>query len=197
MNYICQDNIIYIRKLEDCLTDYNLLVKWLSDPAVLEYYEGRSNPFNLEKVMEKFGDRTRGKDYVIPCIIEYDKEAIGYVQYYRDDVESSWMDKYPVNKKIDRSKYHVPYAIDIIIGETDYWDKGLGTKIMCLLNKYLFENKQADIIFIAPQTWNKRAIRCYEKSGFMPITIIEKNELHDGEYKDSLIMALTKNDWTV
>jgi aminoglycoside 6'-N-acetyltransferase len=34
--------------------DKGELVKWLSDPNVLQYYEGRDNPFNLEKVEEKF-----------------------------------------------------------------------------------------------------------------------------------------------
>lgn len=60
---------------------------------------------------------------------------------------------------------------------------------------YLFLNENADIVFIDPQTWNKRAIRCYEKSGFTPMTVIKNREMHDGEYKDSLIMSISVQEW--
>ena len=55
------------------------------------------------------------------------------------------------------------------------------------------QNENADIIFIDPQTWNKRAIRCYEKCGFNPIMVAENRELHDDEPKDCLIMVITSN----
>ncbi|MFJ5716915.1 hypothetical protein [Neobacillus sp. NPDC093127] len=43
---------IKVRQLQP--EDKYLLVKWLSNPSVLEYYEGRDNPFDLEKVNKKF-----------------------------------------------------------------------------------------------------------------------------------------------
>jgi len=187
MNYVCKDSIIGIRKLEDCLDDYTLLAKWLSDPVVLDYYEGRSNPFDLEKVMEKFAHRARGESQVIPCIIEYNEKAIGYIQYYKASFS-----EYGVTELADIQKFVQPYALDVFIGETNYWSKGIGTKAIQMLIKYIFEIKNADIIFIDPQTWNKRAVRCYEKCGFKAVKIIEKRELHDGEYKDSLIMSISR-----
>ncbi|GIN63772.1 hypothetical protein J27TS8_37650 [Robertmurraya siralis] len=42
-----QNGKLLVRKLE--LKDNYLLAKWLSDPLVLEYYEGRDNPFDLER----------------------------------------------------------------------------------------------------------------------------------------------------
>ncbi|MBM7583941.1 hypothetical protein JOC86_000478 [Bacillus pakistanensis] len=38
-----QNGNLMIRKLEK--KDKYLLVKWLSNPSVLEFYEGRDNPF--------------------------------------------------------------------------------------------------------------------------------------------------------
>ncbi len=40
-----------VRMLEE---DNVLLAKWLSDLSVLEFYEGRDNPFDLDKVNEVF-----------------------------------------------------------------------------------------------------------------------------------------------
>ncbi|WP_379141512.1 hypothetical protein [Paenibacillus sp. sgz500992] len=45
--------------------DAELLVKWLSDPFLLEYYEGRDRPHTMAMVLEHFyeeeaGEITRG-----------------------------------------------------------------------------------------------------------------------------------------
>lgn len=189
MDYKYKKNSITFRKMNDILDDYKLLEKWLSDPAVLEFYEGRDNPFNLDKVMEKFAHRTRGESDVTPCIVEYDGQAIGYIQYYKVDAE-----EYKVSDKIDMEKYLNPFGMDLFIGETRYLNMGIGTHLVKGMIHYLIENEKADGIFIDPQTNNKRAIKCYEKSGFEAITVIEKRELHEGEYRDSLIMYYSSNN---
>lgn len=49
---IYTDGELRIRKLE--ATDAELLVKWLSNPKVLAFYEGRDRPHNLEMVRKHF-----------------------------------------------------------------------------------------------------------------------------------------------
>lgn len=66
-----------VRKLET--RDRHLLAKWLTDPKVLEFYEGRDNPFNLQRVHEKFYDRDNG---VHRNVIVYEGSRIGYIQFY-------------------------------------------------------------------------------------------------------------------
>ena len=34
--------------------DASIISKWLTDPAVLRYYEGRDNPQPVEKVLDHF-----------------------------------------------------------------------------------------------------------------------------------------------
>ncbi len=189
MNYMYKVNNTVLRKMKDSLEDYKVMTKWLSDPQVLEHYEGRDNPFNHSKVMEKYGPRTRGESEVTPCIIEYDNKAIGYLQYYKITE-----DEYEVNDKIELTSYKYPYGIDLFIGETEYWNMGIGTKILEGMMEYLVKNEKADGIFIDPQTCNKRAIKCYEKSGFKALKVIEKRDLCEGEYRDSLIMLYSPTD---
>jgi aminoglycoside 6'-N-acetyltransferase len=186
MHYLFKERDIAVRRMEDSAEDYKLLTKWLSNPEVLAYYEGLNNPFDYEKVIQKFSARVKGMENVVPCILECDKLAIGYLQFYRIVA-----DEYNVSEIIDMEDYRLPYGIDIFIGETNYWNMGIGTKLLQAVIQYLFDFEKADAIFIDPQTWNRRAIRCYEKCGFKPIGMIEKRELQDGEYKDSLIMAIT------
>lgn len=47
-----QDGKLLVRKLE--WNDRYLLTKWLFNPEVLKFYEGRDRPFDLEKVEALF-----------------------------------------------------------------------------------------------------------------------------------------------
>ena len=183
---------ILIRKMLDSADDYALMVKWLSNPVVCEYYEGKTKPLDLEMVKAKFAHRARGESRVTVCIIEYDNQAVGFIQFYPTEI-----DEYCESKIIDMSRYSNPHGIDIVIGEPDFWNKGIGTNVIRLTIQYLFQQRNADIIFIDPQKWNVRAIRCYEKSGFIPQVEIEKKELHDDEYIDNLVMCIIRNSQPV
>ena len=61
--------------------DFNLMVKWLNNQQVLEFYE--EPPSNLERVINKYGPRIDGKHYVTPCIVEYNNESIGYIMRFK------------------------------------------------------------------------------------------------------------------
>lgn len=74
---------ITVRELK--IEDKHLLAKWLSDPKVLQYYEGRDNPFDLEKVNEKFYNCDENE---MKCMVEYEDVKIGYIQYYELDEET-------------------------------------------------------------------------------------------------------------
>jgi aminoglycoside 6'-N-acetyltransferase len=150
------------------------LAKWLSDPEILQYYEGRDNPFDVEKVERTFFKKEEG---VTPCIVEYDGTPIGYIQFYKVDKE--YREKYGYTD--DSGKL---YGMDQFIGESAYWNKGVGTQLVRLMVSYLIEKKGADRIVMDPQSWNERAIRCYEKCGFKKVKLLPKHELHEGEYRD-------------
>ncbi len=180
---LCEYEGISIRNMEDASSDYTLMSKWLSDPEILFYYEGRDNAFNLGRIKEKYSPRVLGEEFVTPCIIELNEKPIGYVQYYCENEK----------KELGVENYEIPYGIDVFIGEIEYQNQGIGSKSIKLLTKYLFEVKNADVILIDPQILNKRAIKCYEKCGFKAIKVLEKRELHEGQYRDNLIMHLVRS----
>ena len=122
---------------------------------------------------------------IIRSIIEYDGKSIGYVHMYKLNEELMNEYEYPITDKI-------VYGIDQFIGEPEYWDKGIGTKFMKLVLKYLFEEKKAEIVILDPHADNPRAIRCYEKVGFKKIKFLPKHELHDGELVDCFLMEVHK-----
>lgn len=175
------DNIV-IRKMNDEENDYKLMAKWLSDERILKFFQGRDKPLNINQIIEKYGPRTRGESRVTPCIIEVDRKAIGYIQYYGIDRDEKAEYGYENNKLI--------YGIDLFIGEVEYQDRGIGEKAIKSLIHYIKINKHPDKIIIDPRIDNKRAIRCYEKCGFEARKLLLRHELHEGVYCDNLLMEI-------
>jgi aminoglycoside 6'-N-acetyltransferase len=167
---------ITVRTLTE--NDAPLLVKWLSDPQVIEYYAGRDRPYNLEMVKNHFYERTIE---ITQCIVIYSKHEIGYIQFYiinDQEIEEYGFKDFKGNI----------YGMDQFIGEVDFWNKGIGTKLVSSMVKYLVEHQSADKIVLDPQTWNVRAVRVYEKCGFKKIKLLPQHERHEGQLKDCWLM---------
>jgi aminoglycoside 6'-N-acetyltransferase len=181
---IIQKDNLTIRKMLDCREDYELMAKWLSDKRVLKYYGGRNNPFDLEKIIEKYSPRVLGKDKVIPCIVEFDKKPIGYIQYY--ELNENDKNEYELST-IERT-----YGIDLFIGETRYWNQGIGSLLIKAILEYLFQKERAEKVVVDPATKNQRAIRCNEKCGFRKVKLLPKHELNEGIYIDCWLMEIIR-----
>lgn len=165
-----------VRRLET--NDKKLIVKWLSDNKILQYYEGRDNPHSEAMVEKKFYD---GNTEETRCIIEYLHIPIGYIQFYPIDEEE-------LNDYGYKDFYDKIYGTDQFIGETEYWGQGIGKMLMKSMINYLVREKDAKKIVLDPQTWNERAIKCYESSGFNKVKLLAKHEMHEGELKDCYLM---------
>lgn len=139
--------------------DYDIMVKWLNDSRVLEFYE--ESPADLEKVTKKYGPRIGGSHYVKPYVVEYKNKRVGYIQYYEIQENDLKRFGYPQNHDI--------YGIDQFIGETELWGKGIGTSMILLMLNYLSNHKNATRVVLEVKNNNSRAISCYKKCGFRKI----------------------------
>jgi aminoglycoside 6'-N-acetyltransferase len=178
---IARDGDLVIRRMHDTPADYAVIARWLTDTAVLMYYDGRDNPSPLPRVIAEFGPYVRGETNVVPCIVEYAGVPIGYLQYYVLDAD-------------ERAAFDLPdlpdlFGMDVFIGEPSYWDRGLGTRLVAATLRYLFEQAGARQVLIDPQTWNARAVRVWEKCGFRKVRLLPAHELHEGVYRDCWLMA--------
>lgn len=82
-----KDGLLIRYVMED---DASIISKWLTDPAVLQYYEGRDNPQSVEKVLDHFIHSPNSNEK--RCLIEFDTVPIGYIQMY--PVDSEWKASY-------------------------------------------------------------------------------------------------------
>lgn len=160
--------------MESTDADFKLMTKWLSNPKVYHFVHGV--PYNLKKVREKYGPRIAKKDNINACFIEYKGEPIGYIQYY----EIAKAKEYELKRKKNI------WAIDLWIGEPEFWEQGIGSTTVKFLSNYLLKEVGAAKVIIDPHLDNPRAIRAYEKAGFVRVKILKQHE----DYKDTKIDCL-------
>lgn len=163
---------IALRTLEP--EDATLLLKWLTDPAVLEWYEGRDHPYDAKLVQEDFYEEN---DQETLCLLLWKGRPIGYVQFYPLEDEERDLYGYADGPA-------TIYGMDQFIGETEYWGQGIGTSAIAAITDYLFRERGADKLVMDPQVRNERALRVYEKNGFVRVKKLEQRELHEGEWRD-------------
>lgn len=174
---------IRIRSLTE--NDYSLLLKWLSDERVLEFYEGRDKKYTLEEIKKHFSEEW--EDEVFRVIIEYQGTPIGYGQIYKmyDELYDDY--NYPRSDEI-------VYGMDQFIGEPEYWSKGIGTKYTKMVFDFLKKERNADAVILDPHKNNPRAIRMYQKAGFRIIEDLPEHELHEEKKEDCYLMEYRYDD---
>jgi RimJ/RimL family protein N-acetyltransferase len=86
--------------------------------------------------------------------------------------------------------------LGIIIGEKSEWDKGYGAEAMTLLLRHGFETLNLHRIFLRVYASNVRAVRSYEKAGFVLEGRLREAVYKVGKYDDVLIMSVLHSEWT-
>lgn len=85
-------------------------------------------------------------------------------------------------------------VIGIFIGDKDYWSKGYGTDALQLLINFIFDEMNIHKIKLNVYSFNKRAIRCYEKCGFKQDGVLREEIFKNGQYYDQWAMSLLKSE---
>ncbi|MHB8777975.1 MAG: GNAT family N-acetyltransferase [Anaerolineales bacterium] len=85
--------------------------------------------------------------------------------------------------------------LGIMIGDKSEWDKGYGSEVMLLLLRHGFETLNLNRAFLRVYVDNVRAVRSYEKAGFVLEGHLRKARYKFGKYEDVLIMSVLRSEW--
>jgi len=85
--------------------------------------------------------------------------------------------------------------VGIMIGEKSYWNRGYGTDAMRTLLRFGFEELGLHKVELNVHSVNKRAMRCYEKCGFVLERTARAHDFYRGRYIDGLGMGILREDW--
>ena len=135
--------------------DWDILLRWNSDPEVLYYAEGDDvSSYRLEEVQGIY----RSVSQNACCfIIEVEGAPIG----------ECWLQRMNLQRILDLYPDQDCRRIDIAIGERACWGQGYGSEAIGLLVQFGFEVEQCDLIFACDVAdYNPRSRRAFEKAGF-------------------------------
>ena len=136
--------------------DLPLLHDWLNRPHVAARWDG---PVRLEDMPEKFGPHLVS-DTVFGYLAHRDGKPMAYVQAY-DATHAGdgwWPDAAPGT-----------WGIDQFLANEEDLGKGIGSQMVRQFTELVFERHRATAILTDPAPDNARAIRCYEKAGFVAV----------------------------
>lgn len=182
LNFTHNNEVVSLIDLSGREVEYQALYKWLNDPEIQVWYDGRDKKYTLDEIRTKYGKKI-GTNTVYPTMIKSGEVLIGYLHYYLIPKEGGWGNEYfEIN--------YLPnmFAVDILIGEKEYLGKGIGSIIMNKLATYLLKTKKASRVYLDPRVVNERAVKSYEKAGFKKIKILKNHELFEGAKRDSWLM---------
>jgi len=85
--------------------------------------------------------------------------------------------------------------IGIMIGDKSMWNQGLGAEAMTLLLGIGFETLNLNRVFLRVYSNNLRAVRAYEKAGFIFEGTMRQAVYKKGAYQDVHIMSVLRSEW--
>ncbi len=85
--------------------------------------------------------------------------------------------------------------LGIMIGEKTEWNKGYGSEVMRMLVRHCFETLNLNRVSLKVYTENIRAVRSYEKAGFVLEGRLREAVYKHGKYDDVLIMSVLRSEW--
>jgi RimJ/RimL family protein N-acetyltransferase len=151
------------------------IVHWRNDPAVNRYL--RQGIRTLEEVQEwytQYFSRAENKLFAVYT----DKILIGYGTLEHLDTT------------------HRSCEIGIVIGEKQYWNKGVGALAVTRLTTLALTKYDLHRVYAVIHGDNSASRRCFEKVGFQHEGRLREARCVDGEFIDLHYYAVLEQEWT-
>lgn len=154
--------------------DLDALVRWRNDPVVNKYLSDR---LKTKTETETWYNRLRGNPEVWLKAITYDSRLIGYAVIESID---------ETNRKCE---------LVIIIGESDYWEKGIGSFVLQKMLEHTFVTLQMHRVWAVTSRNNERSEKLLKKAGFTHEGVMREPIIIDGKFKDLLMYSILENEY--
>jgi len=138
--------------------DYPMLRRWLENRHTREWWG------EAETALGRIQDKVEGLDRTRPFVFFVADEPVGYIQSWSvgDEVDGGQAAKAPWLRDVPRDAV----GVDLFIGKPDALGQGIGTSVLRAFLARLFAEGVTTIV-IDPDEANGRAVKAYEKTGFV------------------------------
>ena len=157
------------KRPEDAENDYI----WRSDPELARLDAALPLTMSFDRYLKLFQDQlkypTPGSHHFATDTLE--GRFIGNCMYY------------------DLDTVNMEAELGIVIGDREYWSNAYGYDAVTTLLNHLFSERSLKRVYLHTLEWNKRAQRCFSKSGFSPVKTVRRMS------QDFILMEVLKIDW--
>lgn len=156
--------------------DLPKFAEWLADAEVRRWLAALNDAPTLQDEIEWYEDSRANPDNVLWSIETLEGQLIGTVEL--------------------RVATHARRAeLGIAIQDKSQWNRGYGTETVRQVLDYGFEELELNRIELTVDEQNTRGRRCYEKCGFTEEGLLRQHRIVDGEYGNTVMMAILKSEW--
>lgn len=172
-----QGNRIVLREV--CPDDVNdRYLGWMNDPKVTKYTESRFSSNDMERLKEDIRQKLDDRRIVFLAIVRKDTgRHIGNIKLGPID----WN--------------HLLADVGVMIGDMDSWEQGFATEAIGLLAGYAFRELKLHKLTAGYYAANKGSEKAFLKNGFRVEGIRKRHRICEGEYMDTVILGLLKEEW--
>jgi len=153
---------------------------WLNNSDVMRYWGLPSSTPSLTEVQRRIEDwlDQEGRLGRPTCLIieTLEGEVIGFVLLgeYKPDHRST--------------------EISLVIGETDWWGKGIGTDALRTVIAAAFDDWNLRRLWARSEAFNERAHRLFKRCGFVHEATLRDASYFEGTYRNVLVFGLLATD---
>jgi|ERR1700687_2004481 len=171
-----QGKLVRLRAYEK--SDADALMRWFSDEEVTRWLGPTDLPISRAK-QEKFIElaSASGDDAKYFAIETLDGKLVGDCGLRSIDWKSRKAEFF------------------ITIGGKQLWDKGYGSDALRVVIRLAFDKMNLNRLWLTVLVDNPRAVRCYEKCGFVHEGLLRQESYVDGQYRDVFLMGSIRADY--
>jgi aminoglycoside 6'-N-acetyltransferase len=144
--------------------DLAQVVAWRAAPHVREFWDNDDEAGGLDpETLRAHYAPLAAEEPPTPTtatIIEIDGAPVGYLQFY------SWSSYAESAVAMGISLDGNVYGLDIFIGDSTHVGRGVGSRAVDVVTRWLFETRGASRVAFVTEIGNDRALRAYERAGF-------------------------------
>ncbi|MGN0741340.1 MAG: GNAT family N-acetyltransferase [Candidatus Fimadaptatus sp.] len=168
---------IMLREFEQ--NDLSEMRKWITDPDSTRYL---SDTFVVPQTWEQ----TAG---FLDALLAGSKPGVHLV--IADIMTGDYLGQCDLMNVTDYSR---KAELAIVLGP-EHQGKGYGGEAIALLLELAFCHLNLNRVHLRVSSQNARALACYERAGFAIEGVLRQDSFSGGEYRDTVIMGILRDEW--
>mgnify|MGYP001025961013 CR=1 FL=1 len=166
---------LFLRPLDE--DDLDRCLRWINDPEIMVAL-GRRSPMNRSMEREWLAGRYKDEsDLALAIVLNEGNRHIGNIGLHGID---------HVNRSAE---------FGILIGKKDVWGGGYAPEAARLILDHGFSQLGLHRICLRVFSFNDRALRVYEKLGFVREGTLRESYFRNARFHDTLVMSILEDEW--